>query len=73
VTPFYDSMIAKLIVHAPTREAAIERARAALAATRIEGIATNLAFLGRVLDHAAFRSGRTLTRFVDDNKADLLG
>jgi 3-methylcrotonyl-CoA carboxylase alpha subunit len=73
VTPFYDSMIAKLIVHAPTRDEAIEAARAALAGTTVGGIAANVGFLGRVLDHPSFRSGRTLTRFIDDHKSDLLG
>lgn len=73
VTPFYDSMVAKLIVHAPDREAAIARMLAALDATVIEGIATNVAFLRRVIDHAAFRAGRTLTGFVETHKADLIG
>jgi 3-methylcrotonyl-CoA carboxylase alpha subunit len=73
VTSYYDSMIAKLIVHAPDRDAAIARMLAALDATAIEGITTNIAFLRRVVDHAAFRSGRTLTSFVDTHKAELLG
>ncbi len=73
VTPYYDSMLAKVIVHAPIREAAIERMLAALEATVIEGITTNVAFLRRVVNHAAFRDGRTLTSFVDMHKADLLG
>jgi acetyl-CoA carboxylase biotin carboxylase subunit len=73
VTPYYDSMLAKLIVHAPTRPEAIARMLTALAATEIEGIATNIAFLRRVIDHAAFRAGHTLTSFVDTHKADLIG
>ncbi len=73
VTPYYDSMIAKLIVHAPTREAAIARMLAALDGTVIEGITTNVAFLRRVIDHAAFRAGRTLTGFVETHKAELIG
>jgi 3-methylcrotonyl-CoA carboxylase alpha subunit len=72
VSPHYDSMIAKLIVHAPDRPAAIARMLAALDATGIEGIASNVAFLRRVIDHAAFRAGRTLTGFVDAHKADLI-
>ncbi len=73
VTPHYDSMIAKLIVHAPTRDAAIAAMLAALDGTVIEGIVTNIAFLRRVIDHAAFRAGRTLTGFVETHKAELLG
>jgi acetyl/propionyl-CoA carboxylase alpha subunit len=73
VTPYYDSMLAKLIVHAPTREGAITKMLAALDATVVEGIASNVAFLRRVIDHAAFRAGRTLTGFVDTYKADLIG
>jgi 3-methylcrotonyl-CoA carboxylase alpha subunit len=73
VTPYYDSMIAKLIVHAPSRPEAIARMLAALAATEVEGIATNIAFLRRVIDHEVFRAGRTLTSFVDAHKADLIG
>ncbi len=73
VTPYYDSMIAKLIVHAPTRPEAIARLLGALAATEIEGITTNIAFLRRVINHETFRAGRTLTSFVDSYKADLIG
>jgi len=73
VTPYYDSMIAKLIVHAPNRDAAIGRMLGALDATAIDGITTNIAFLRRVINHAAFRAGRTLTSFVDVHKAELIG
>jgi 3-methylcrotonyl-CoA carboxylase alpha subunit len=73
VTPYYDSMVAKLIVHAPDRDAAIAKMLAALDETVVEGITTNIAFLRRVVDHDAFRAGRTLTGFVETNKADLIG
>jgi 3-methylcrotonyl-CoA carboxylase alpha subunit len=73
VTPYYDSMIAKLIVHAPDRPTAIAHMLRALDATAIEGITTNVAFLRRVIDHAAFREGRTLTGFLETHKADLAG
>ena len=73
VTPHYDSMIAKLIVHGPDREAAIARMGAALDGTVVEGITTNIAFLRRVMNHEAFRLGRTLTSFVDVHRADLIG
>jgi acetyl-CoA carboxylase biotin carboxylase subunit len=57
VTPFYDPMIAKVIVHAPTRREAVERMERALAETRIEGIKTNLPVLLGVMRHEAFRRG----------------
>ncbi len=73
VTPHYDSMIAKVIVHGPTRDAAIARMGAALEGSVVEGITTNIAFLRRVMNHEAFRLGRTLTSFVDVHRADLIG
>jgi 3-methylcrotonyl-CoA carboxylase alpha subunit len=73
LSPFYDSMIAKLISHAATREAAIDRLHAALAATEIGGIATNLNFLRRVLVHPAFRAGETLTSFIETHRTELTG
>jgi acetyl/propionyl-CoA carboxylase alpha subunit len=65
-------MIAKVIVRGDDRAAAIERMLATLAAIRIEGVETNLAFLQRVLGHAAFRAGEVRTGFVDSHKAALL-
>ena len=44
VPPYYDSLIGKIIVHAPTRPEAVARMHAALAATRIDGVRTNLDF-----------------------------
>jgi 3-methylcrotonyl-CoA carboxylase alpha subunit len=65
-------MIAKLIVHGPTRDEAIERMSAALAAARIEGIHTNIDFLRRTVASEAFRAGLVHTGFVDAHKASLL-
>ncbi|GAB5470365.1 MAG: hypothetical protein Kilf2KO_33950 [Rhodospirillales bacterium] len=73
ITAYYDPMIAKLVCHGETREAAIERALEVLRAIRLEGIVTNLAFLIRTLDHPAFRAGDTYTGFVDAHKAELIG
>lgn len=73
VTPFYDPMIAKMIVHGKDREQAIERMRKALEATRIEGIASNAAFLARLVDHQAFRGGRISTSFIQAHHAELIG
>ncbi len=64
VPPHYDSMIAKIIAHAPSRPAAIERMRVALRQTRIDGIATNLAFHSSILDDDAFRRGAVTTAYL---------
>ncbi|MBW3658739.1 MAG: acetyl-CoA carboxylase biotin carboxylase subunit [Actinobacteria bacterium] len=70
VTRFYDPMLAKLVVHAPDRDASIERMRWLLGHTTVLGVTTNLDFLAAVLDHDAFRSGDLTTTFVDDHLAD---
>ena len=72
VTHFYDPMIAKVIVLGADRGAAIERMLATLAAITIEGVETNLAFLQKVIGHAAFRAGDVRTGFVDRFKKELL-
>jgi 3-methylcrotonyl-CoA carboxylase alpha subunit len=64
ITFHYDPMIAKLVAWAESRDAAIERMRACLADLVVEGVATNAAFLGRVLGHPAFRAGDVHTGFV---------
>jgi acetyl-CoA carboxylase biotin carboxylase subunit len=73
ITPYYDPLIAKLIGHAATRSGAIELMGEALRETHVEGIHTNLDFLGRVLDHHAFRSGQVHTGFVDAHRPELFG
>jgi urea carboxylase len=65
VSPFYDPLLAKVLVHGPTREAAIERLSDALADTTIAGITTNRTFLLDVLADGAFRSGDLSTRAFD--------
>ncbi|MEZ6194462.1 MAG: acetyl-CoA carboxylase biotin carboxylase subunit [Planctomycetota bacterium] len=65
IPPHYDSMVAKLIVHRPTREEAIETMLRALGEYRIEGIATTIPLYQRVLRHASFRSGQFDTGFID--------
>lgn len=64
VTPFYDPMIAKLVVKGGNREEAINRLQAALADYHIEGIKTNIPMLQEVVAHSAFHSGDTTTDFV---------
>ncbi len=65
ITPYYDSMIAKLIVDAPNRAACIDRALAALRRYRVEGVITNLGELCAVLDSTPFRAGAVSTDFLD--------
>ena len=60
----YDSLIAKLISHAETRDEAIAQLRAALAETDVRGVTTNLPFLRWLVAHPAFRAGETSTSFL---------
>ncbi len=64
ITPYYDSMLAKLIVWAPTRDEAIERAQRALGEFVIEGVPTTIPFHQRVLANAFFRRGEVYTNFI---------
>jgi len=68
VPPFYDSLIAKLIVRARTRDEAIERARLGLEMFVIEGVTTTIPFLQEVLDHPDFRSGDFDTHFLERSR-----
>ncbi|WML27154.1 acetyl-CoA carboxylase biotin carboxylase subunit [Neobacillus sp. OS1-33] len=65
VTPFYDPMIAKLIVKGSNREEAIIRLQEALVDYHIEGIKTNIPMLQEVIAHPAFHSGDITTDFVN--------
>jgi acetyl-CoA carboxylase biotin carboxylase subunit len=70
VTPHYDPMLAKLNVHAATREAAIDRMRRALSEVTITGVITNLPFLRRVIESDAFGSGRYDTNTIEGHPED---
>jgi len=61
----YDSMIAKVLVHAPTREAAIRKMRAALNETLIIGVETNLDFQFRIMHSKVFCEGKADTGFIE--------
>jgi len=65
VTPYYDSLLAKMVVHAPTRALALEKARHALRECHVEGIKTNLPLHQQILEDAEFQAGRLTTRFLD--------
>ncbi len=64
ISPFYDPMIAKVIVHGPTRDVALARLRQALCATQVAGTVTNLAFLGALAGHKGFRKGEVDTGLI---------
>ena len=64
VPPYYDSLLGKVIAHAADRPRAIALLQRALAATRIEGVQTNLDFQQRMLAHEAFQQGGVDTGFV---------
>lgn len=65
VSPYYDSLIAKLIVHGRDRADAMQRTRAALASFKLEGIATNLPLLRELFEDAAFAEGETDIHYLE--------
>ncbi len=71
ISPFYDPMIAKVIVQGPTRAVALNRLSAALAATEVGGTVTNLAFLGALAGHPGFRRGEVDTGLIARDQAAL--
>jgi acetyl/propionyl-CoA carboxylase alpha subunit len=71
VTPFYDPMIAKLIAHAPTREAALAELAEACDAVEVWPVKTNAGFLARCLEAPDFIAGDLDTGFIERNLAEL--
>ncbi|BDT71128.1 acetyl-/propionyl-coenzyme A carboxylase alpha chain [Comamonadaceae bacterium OS-4] len=71
ISPFYDSMVAKLIVHGANREEALARLDAALAQTHIVGLATNVQFLRHVTTSASFAAAQLDTALIP-READAL-
>ncbi|MEZ5605672.1 MAG: biotin carboxylase N-terminal domain-containing protein [Burkholderiaceae bacterium] len=67
VTPYYDAMLGKMIVHAPTRAGAIDALIGALARTEVLGLPTNRGFLMECLDDARFRRGEALISFLAEH------
>ena len=63
----YDPLIAKLIAHGESRDEALDRLRAALGETVVEGVVTNLPFLRWLVSHPAFVAGRTTTAFLTEH------
>jgi acetyl-CoA carboxylase biotin carboxylase subunit len=66
VVPFYDSMIGKLIVHAPTRTEAIAKMQQALDEFVVEGIKTNIPFQKKIISSKKFRDGEYDTHFLEE-------
>ncbi|MGB0714440.1 MAG: acetyl-CoA carboxylase biotin carboxylase subunit [Phycisphaerae bacterium] len=65
VSPYYDSLIAKVIVHQPTRIEAIRSMQRCLSEFKVEPIKTTIPFLKRILDHPDFLEGKFHTDFLD--------
>src|SRR5436853_3272119 len=71
ITPWYDPMIAKLIVRGADRDTALARLGRVLAQTEIARVTTNVAFLGRVVASRAFAAAELDTGLIDRNRAEL--
>ncbi|MDP3911011.1 MAG: acetyl-CoA carboxylase biotin carboxylase subunit [Gemmatimonadales bacterium] len=65
VPPYYDSLLAKVIVHGNSRAEALARMRQALDSFIIEGVTTTIPFLGRVMRHPDFQAGKVDTKFLE--------
>jgi acetyl-CoA carboxylase biotin carboxylase subunit len=64
IHPFYDSLLAKLIVHDSDRPAAIERALRALSELQIEGVTSTIGVIREIIDSEEFRLGNYSTSFI---------
>ncbi|MDE0368030.1 MAG: pyruvate carboxylase [Gammaproteobacteria bacterium] len=67
ITRHYDSLLEKVTAWGPGRSSAIDRMQRALREFRVRGVATNIAFLDRLIGHDAFRNGTVTTRFIDEH------
>jgi urea carboxylase len=67
VTPFYDPLLAKVVVHAPTRAAAVDAMRDALARTIVRGIETNRDLLASFVDSGSFRAATVTTTTLEEH------
>ncbi len=65
VSPFYDPLIAKVLVHAPDRAAAVAKMRVALNESSLSGIETNLEYLRQILADTVFPAGKQITRYLN--------
>jgi len=65
IPPYYDSMVAKLIVHAPTRQEAIQKMKRALDEFVIDGVKTTIPFYQKLFQHPDFIQGNYNTKFLE--------
>eukprot|EP00878_Enallax_costatus_P006672 GHUV01006994.1.p1 GENE.GHUV01006994.1~~GHUV01006994.1.p1 ORF type:complete len:992 (+),score=332.89 GHUV01006994.1:1132-4107(+) len=65
ISPYYDSLLAKLMVYAPTRELAVKKMKQALAGTVIKGVPNNVEFLQALVEDPRFALGDTTTKFLE--------
>lgn len=72
ISPYYDSLLAKVIVHGQDRAEAIARAKRALDEFEIEGVATTIPFHKRVLENECFVAGAATTDFLETQMGDVL-
>ncbi len=66
VSPFYDPMVGKIIVHGEDRNQAIEKMKEALEQLKVEGITTNLLLLYDIMENVSFKKGEYTTTFLDE-------
>ncbi|NOD68525.1 acetyl/propionyl/methylcrotonyl-CoA carboxylase subunit alpha [Ruegeria sp. HKCCD7303] len=72
ISPWYDPMIAKVVVHGPTRSVSLETLHRVLQKTKVAGTVTNLAFLGALTRHAGFASGDVDTGLIGRELEELV-
>ena len=65
ISPYYDSMIGKLIAHGPSRQSALARMQTALTEIVVEGIRTNIPLHQEIFQHAAFQAGGTDIHYLE--------
>lgn len=66
VSPFYDPMVGKIIVHGSDRNQAIQKMKKALSRLKVDGITTNRELLFDIMDNASFKKGEYTTKFLDE-------
>ncbi|MCB1197471.1 MAG: biotin carboxylase, partial [Deltaproteobacteria bacterium] len=66
ITPYYDSMLAKLIIHGETRAEALRKARASMMEFQLEGIETNIPLHKEIIVNKSFQNGEYDTHFLNE-------
>ncbi|MER2492311.1 urea carboxylase [Catenovulum sediminis] len=73
VSPFFDPMLAKVIVHAENRDTAIDKLQSALTASKVYGVITNIDYVQQILADESFKQGKIFTRSLNDFQAQFSG